>query len=90
MLGAGDLIDSAALAEFLFKCQFKFGGVRKAPEGSPDPYHTYMAIATLSISPPPNSDESLQLAHLDVLWNTTEDTARWIREHVPVSARKSS
>lgn len=31
ILGAGELVDNIALASFLGKCQFRFGGIAKAP-----------------------------------------------------------
>ena len=31
ILGAAELVDRAALASFLGKCQFKYGGIAKAP-----------------------------------------------------------
>ncbi|KAG8876343.1 hypothetical protein FRB97_004282 [Tulasnella sp. 331] len=36
ILGAGDLVDADANAEFLNRCQFKFGGIAKIPEERPD------------------------------------------------------
>jgi len=83
ILGAGDFIDRTALSTFLSKCQFKFGGIAKEPQGRPDPYHTYMSLAALSLSPPPEADDSWKLPALDALWNVTEETAQWIRDHVP-------
>ncbi len=35
ILGAKDLVDSAAVSTYLSKCQFKFGGIAKAPESRP-------------------------------------------------------
>ncbi|GJE97644.1 terpenoid cyclase/Protein prenyltransferase [Phanerochaete sordida] len=86
ILGAGDLVDSAALAVFLSQCQFNFGGVAKAPDARPDPYHTYMALAATAVLPPPNADESWSLPKLDMLWNSTKETAMWLRKHVTEKA----
>lgn len=35
ILGAEDLVDSNALASFLGRCQFKYGGISKAPGENP-------------------------------------------------------
>ncbi|THH27658.1 hypothetical protein EUX98_g6538 [Antrodiella citrinella] len=82
ILGASEYVNVTALASFLSKCQFKFGGIAKAPEDTPDPYHTYMAVAALALYPPEGADKSYNLPKLNALWNTTEDTAEWIRSHI--------
>ncbi|TFY65056.1 hypothetical protein EVJ58_g2208 [Rhodofomes roseus] len=87
MLGAGDVVNRTALATFMSQCQFKFGGIAKAPGERADPYHTYLSLAALAVFQPPDADESWQLPQLDPLWNATLDTARWAREHIP--ARRS-
>ncbi|KAI9069323.1 terpenoid cyclases/Protein prenyltransferase [Trametes sanguinea] len=84
ILGAGELVDESALSDFLTRCQFKFGGIAKAPGERPDPYHTYLSLAILSILPADHAgDESWKLPRLDALWNATEDTAAWARQHIP-------
>lgn len=35
LLGANDLLDTSSLAHFLEMCQFKFGGIAKAPGEHP-------------------------------------------------------
>lgn len=35
ILGANEFVDTKALTSFLAKCQFKFGGIAKAPEERP-------------------------------------------------------
>lgn len=50
-----------------------------------DPYHTYLTLAALSICPAPSADASWELPKLNVAWNATEDTAQWVRDHVPAS-----
>ena len=35
LLGADDLLDTSSLAHFLETCQFKFGGIAKAPGEHP-------------------------------------------------------
>ncbi|TFK93292.1 terpenoid cyclases/Protein prenyltransferase [Polyporus arcularius HHB13444] len=90
ILGAGDLVDKRALADFLEKCQFKYGGLSKAPGERPDPYHTYLSLAILAILPSDHGDdESWKLPRLNALWNATEETAAWAREHIPAKARAS-
>ncbi|KAJ3551791.1 hypothetical protein NM688_g4506 [Phlebia brevispora] len=87
LLGAEDMVDTLAMANFLASCQFKFGGVCKEPGGRPDPYHTYMTLAALSICPVKDADNSWKLPTLDVALNTTVETAKWIQEHVPEKQR---
>uniref|UniRef100_A0A8H7Y401 Prenyltransferase alpha-alpha toroid domain-containing protein n=2 Tax=Psilocybe cubensis TaxID=181762 RepID=A0A8H7Y401_PSICU len=88
ILGAGDLVDSDKLAAFLARCQFKYGGISKAPGENPDPYHTYLSLAALSMYPPSveragDNIKSWEFQPLDPLLNAREQTALWIREHVP-------
>ncbi|KAH9983703.1 terpenoid cyclases/protein prenyltransferase alpha-alpha toroid [Russula compacta] len=80
ILGAGDLLDARALGAFLAQCQYKFGGISKAPGEHPDPYHTYLSIAAAAIVCPPDSGWGLQ--PLDPLVNATHETAKWAKEHV--------
>ncbi|EKM49774.1 uncharacterized protein PHACADRAFT_265451 [Phanerochaete carnosa HHB-10118-sp] len=86
ILGAGDLVDNAALVAFLARCQFSMGGLAKAPEKPADPYHTYMALAAAAVLPSPHVNETWTLSRLDVLWNTTEGTAAWLRKHLTEKA----
>ncbi|KAL7279666.1 hypothetical protein ACG7TL_006073 [Trametes sanguinea] len=91
ILGAGDLVDESALSDFLTRCQFKFGGIAKAPGERPDPYHTYLSLAVLSILPADHAgDESWNLPCLDALWNATEDTAAWARQHIPAKQESAN
>ncbi|TFK27674.1 geranylgeranyltransferase type I [Coprinopsis marcescibilis] len=91
ILGASEFFDATAMASFLATCQFKFGGISKHPGEHPDPYHTYLSIAALSINPPsldpldPNS-ETWKLEPLDPLLNAKLSTAAWIRKHVPAAS----
>ena len=45
-----------------------------------------MGIAALAICPAPAQDESWLLPRLHTAWNTTEDTADWIKTHIPATA----
>ncbi|PCH40384.1 terpenoid cyclases/Protein prenyltransferase [Wolfiporia cocos MD-104 SS10] len=83
ILGAGDLVDRNALATFMSQCQFKFGGIAKAPSERADPYHTYLSLAALALLPPSDADSSWDLPKLDPLWNASEATASWARAHIP-------
>lgn len=88
ILGASNLVNSKGMAEFLASCQFKYGGIAKVPGDHPDPYHTYLSLAALSIYPPElaASDQNAQswiFEPLDPLLNAKESTAHWLRQHVP-------
>ncbi|KAF8073552.1 terpenoid cyclases/protein prenyltransferase alpha-alpha toroid [Lyophyllum atratum] len=92
ILGASDLVDASALAMFLGSCQFKYGGIAKAPGEHPDPYHTYLSLAALSMYPPasamgPNHIHihapSWTFEPLDPLLNAREETARWAKKYIP-------
>lgn len=85
VLGADEFVDAGANARFLDECQFRFGGIAKAPEERPDPFHTYMSLATLSIYPPLGEDgvPELSLRTVEAAINATTDTAHWARTHVP-------
>ncbi|KAI0258818.1 terpenoid cyclases/protein prenyltransferase alpha-alpha toroid [Gloeopeniophorella convolvens] len=78
------LMDRRALGMFLAQCQYKFGGIAKAPGEHPDPYHTYLAIAAAAIAAP---DPAWSLQPLDPLINATHETSQWAREHVPAPGR---
>ncbi|KAF9533301.1 terpenoid cyclases/protein prenyltransferase alpha-alpha toroid [Crepidotus variabilis] len=88
ILGAESLVNSEALATYLSRCRFKYGGIAKAPGESPDPYHTYLSLAALSMYPPQVHDgnstsETWKFGVLDPLLNAREETVAWIRSHVP-------
>jgi len=90
ILGAGHLINSAALVEYLSRCQFKYGGIGKAPGENPDPYHTYLSLAALSMYASEANisgaySQSWNFAPLDPLLNAREETALWIRQHIPAT-----
>jgi geranylgeranyl transferase type-1 subunit beta len=93
---------------FLSRCQFKYGGIAKAPSENPgiqlfstqstmyadlnfaDPYHTYLSLAALSMYPPEASatgeySASWNFAPIDPLLNAREETALWIRQHIPAT-----
>jgi hypothetical protein len=58
-----------------------------------DPYHTYLSLAAISIYPPPSDSNGApratwELDSFDPLLNARDETARWIREHIPVPTRE--
>ncbi|KZT28744.1 terpenoid cyclases/Protein prenyltransferase [Neolentinus lepideus HHB14362 ss-1] len=87
ILGVKALVDSGPLTQFLAKCQFKFGGIAKAPGEHSDPFHTYLSLAALGIYPPAVPEESWKFDSLDPLLNAREDTARWAWSKIPLKAR---
>ncbi|KAH9961439.1 terpenoid cyclases/protein prenyltransferase alpha-alpha toroid [Lactifluus volemus] len=72
ILGANHLLDVHALG---------FGGIGKAPDEHPDPYHTYLSIAAAAITSP---DPAWKLQPLDQLINVTHETARWAKSTFPL------
>lgn len=91
ILGAGDFVDRKENSQFLAACQFKFGGIAKFPDETPDPFHSYLSLASLSIYPPEVHEESEDkeswvMPTLDPLVNARVETAQWAREHVPRKA----
>jgi len=86
VLGAVDLVDARALGAFLAQCQYKFGGIGKAPGENPDPYHTYLSIAAAAIVSP---DPAWALRPLDPLINATHETVRWAKERVSAAPRET-
>ncbi|EIN12322.1 terpenoid cyclases/Protein prenyltransferase [Punctularia strigosozonata HHB-11173 SS5] len=86
ILGAGAFVDADRNAAFLGECQFKFGGLAKVPGEHPDPYHTYLSLAVISLLPPrapANAQGWAGLQPLDALLNAKRDTAEWARKHIP-------
>jgi len=88
ILGASEFINTQGLARFLADCQFKYGGIAKFPGEHPDPYHTYLSLAALSIcSPGLDSTQanaaSWKFERLDPLVNAKEVTAQWARKYIP-------
>lgn len=122
LLDGEHLVDSDANTEFLFACQYKYGGIAKQPGETagehlkasllfvsarrearrhslkpfPDPYHTYLSLASLSLYPPTKAwfqrkslDTSTWSLHpLDPLLNLRVESAKWARRHIP-SQRES-
>ncbi|KAJ6550530.1 terpenoid cyclases/protein prenyltransferase alpha-alpha toroid [Mycena sp. CBHHK59/15] len=88
ILDASELVDHDAQAKFLASCQFKFGGIAKAPGEDPDPYHTYLSVAALTLYPPSEPGDrsnvrSWNFEMLDPLLNARDETVGWVRAHAP-------
>ncbi|KAF9568753.1 terpenoid cyclases/Protein prenyltransferase [Agrocybe pediades] len=88
ILGADHLVNADGLALFLSSCQFKYGGIAKAPGENPDPYHTYLSLAALSMYQPSEQAAGAYTAtwkfqQLDPLLNANEETAAWVRKYIP-------
>jgi len=61
---------------FLLSAQSPMGGFGKEPEEYPDPFHSYLALAALTIMP---SGREMGLRELDVRWNISLESAEWLR-----------
>ncbi|KIJ17857.1 hypothetical protein PAXINDRAFT_167801 [Paxillus involutus ATCC 200175] len=86
ILGAGEFTCELSLSKFIASCQFKFGGISKAPNEHPDPYHTYLSLAAVALCPPPNTGVGWKLQPLDPLLNANEETSSWARKHIPITS----
>jgi geranylgeranyl transferase type-1 subunit beta len=85
LLGANELLNASSMVSFLAQCQYKFGGIAKTPDENPDPYHTYLSLAAISIYSA-SIDPALsswKLKPLDHLLNASEETVAWARQHIP-------
>lgn len=74
-----ETLDADHLASYLASCQHVYGGIGKAPGEMADPYHTYLSLAIISLSPPSSGDASWQLAPIDARINGTNATIAWVR-----------
>ncbi|KAG6592726.1 Geranylgeranyl transferase type-1 subunit beta [Phytophthora cinnamomi] len=50
LLGKHSLVDIPSCKQFIYTCQFPFGGVCKYPDTVPDVMHSYLSLAWLSIA----------------------------------------
>ncbi|KAL1677207.1 terpenoid cyclases/protein prenyltransferase alpha-alpha toroid [Schizophyllum commune] len=85
IMGAGHLVSEEALTKFLDRCQFRYGGISKAPGEHPDPYHTYLSLAAASMYPSSTTDETWAFDPFDCLLNAREETAQWARKYIPAA-----
>lgn len=79
ILGNASVANSPANKKFLLECQFRYGGICKDRKSNPDPYHTYLGLASLNILSkdtvtPPFPEP------LDPLWNAGASTKEWLKE----------
>ncbi|RXK36681.1 hypothetical protein M231_06068 [Tremella mesenterica] len=77
ILGHPQLIDSLSDLSFLLSAQSPLGGFGKDPEAYPDPYHSYLALAAISLSHP-----DLGLLSLDPRLNVSNDTADYLMKEM--------
>ncbi|CDZ97303.1 Protein geranylgeranyltransferase Type I, beta subunit [Phaffia rhodozyma] len=75
ILGAQSLIDGPANKAFLLRCQSIVGGFGKAPLERPDPFHTYSALAALSLFA---SIDDKELGKMDALRNMSKSALGWL------------
>jgi len=89
ILGKNDLVDREGNAAFLASCQFKYGGIAKAPAEHSDPYHTYLSLASLAIyQPSPAENGTWRLEPLNARLNGKVSTIEWALEHIPRQRRQ--
>ncbi|WVQ85531.1 hypothetical protein IAT38_007697 [Cryptococcus sp. DSM 104549] len=96
ILGHASLLNRQADKAYLVSAQFALGGFGKEPEDFPDPFHSYLGLAALSLSHSPagrgtTAEEEgaagvagaeLGLKELDARWNVSVETADWLRREV--------
>ncbi|WWD22811.1 hypothetical protein CI109_107305 [Kwoniella shandongensis] len=68
-----DVINREADRSFLLSAQSPLGGFGKEPEDYPDPFHSYLALAALSLS-----HSQSELKPLDARWNISVETKEWL------------
>jgi len=86
ILGARPVINQQPITNFILSSQNRFAGIAKYPGAdSPDPFHTYLALASLAL-PSPAAVSDVQGGH-DPLLNATMGTVGWIRERLTVHPR---
>jgi geranylgeranyl transferase type-1 subunit beta len=81
ILESESLVDARANLTWIEECQFRFGGIAKVPDEMPDPYHTYLGLASLSLCRP-DGEEEWGFPEMDPLLNARLETAQWIRDHL--------
>ncbi|KZT37366.1 terpenoid cyclases/Protein prenyltransferase [Sistotremastrum suecicum HHB10207 ss-3] len=99
ILNADGYVNVAENARWLSACQFRYGGISKNPTETPDPFHTYLSLASLAVYQPkvpddgdagPGFDATWQLPDHDLLINARRETAEWALLHIPDSPRTES
>ncbi|KAK0527819.1 geranylgeranyl transferase type-1 subunit beta [Tilletia horrida] len=86
ILGEHDRIDPEADVRWLLSAQTRMGGISKVPGDMPDVMHSYLSHAALAMHGPSAAAgvglEEGQLARLEPRWNLSDESARWLREHL--------
>lgn len=74
-LNHAELVNSPANLSFLLDAQSPIGGFGKAPEDFPDPFHSYLALAALALTP---ARDELGLKAIDAVWNLPFDVRDYL------------
>ncbi|WWC85661.1 uncharacterized protein L201_000527 [Kwoniella dendrophila CBS 6074] len=82
ILGHSGLINRDEDRSFLLSAQFPLGGFGKEPGDYPDPFHSYLALAALSLTHSSDDTQGLGLKALDVLWNVSQHTSDWLKNEM--------
>lgn len=73
------IVDTEAVQRFLASCQFRYGGLSKAPGENPDPYHTFLGLAGAALC---EDAGGWVLKPFDPVLNTSVETVKWVREYL--------
>lgn len=74
-LGLASLVNEEPNAQFLLDSQSPIGGFGKEPDVHPDPFHSYLAIAALSLT---SAREKLELEEIDPVYNMPLWARDWL------------
>ncbi|RSH78450.1 uncharacterized protein EHS24_002175 [Apiotrichum porosum] len=74
-LSLASLVNAPPNTSFLLDAQSPIGGFGKAPEDFPDPFHSYLALAALALTP---ARDELGLKELDPVWNLPPVARDWL------------
>ncbi|BEI79949.1 hypothetical protein CcaverHIS002_0104780 [Cutaneotrichosporon cavernicola] len=69
------LVNAPANTSFILDAQSPIGGFGKAPSDFPDPFHSYLALAALALTP---AREELGLKAIDAVWNLPADARDYL------------
>lgn len=70
-----DLVNSPSNLAFILDAQSPIGGFGKAPRDFPDPFHSYLALAALALTP---AREELGIKAIDAVWNLPFDARDYL------------
>ncbi|TXT10786.1 hypothetical protein VHUM_02291 [Vanrija humicola] len=74
-LGLASLVNEQPNTQFLLDSQSPIGGFGKEPDVHPDPFHSYLAIAALSLT---SAREKLELEEVDPVYNMPLWARDWL------------